>query len=286
MATIWERLGAVPKYTFLGERFPRFITAFGPLFDGIKQVFCCGIDAEAATAANIAVYGLGRLCLEDFAEIVFLTEHEYGYAAVKLLRGLYERAVVNEVIVEDPTGEGSRFFNYYSVDNKKLNDRAKGVFKGWVGDPINAEAWFERYKEGYKYQPCSTCGQTPQRAWTKHGLDVLAGRLGETTNDQELRELGRELKKLYLLCASIPNFHIHASMASILSRLEDKSGVYVFKDGQEDLVEYALSQAHGLIILALHTQNQYFKLGLDAVLERLYRDRAVAWPATDKPTRS
>lgn len=279
MATIWDKLDAVHKFAFLAEQWPRFVAAFGPLSEACKQTFSCGIDKQAAKPADIAVYGLGRLCLEDFAEILFLAEHDYGYAAIKLLRGLYERAVVNEIIVEDPKEEGARFFNYYTVDERKFNRRGMESFAGWADDPSNMKASFEEYKGDYKYEPCSVCGLAPQRSWTKYGLDALAGKLGATTNDRNLRELGKELKGLYLACASVPNLHIHASMASILQRLEEKSAAYVFMDGsQKDQVEYALSQAHGLMILALNTQNQYFNLGLEVTLERLREDRTLAWP--------
>jgi hypothetical protein len=144
VATIWEKLDAVHKYTFLAEHFPRFIAAFGPLDGAIRQTFCCGLDESAATPADVAIYGLGRLCLEDFGEILFLSEHDYGYAAIKLLRGLYERAVVSEVMVENPTAEGQRFVNYCAVEAMKFRNRAKGVYKGrWrVKDDDELESEF------------------------------------------------------------------------------------------------------------------------------------------------
>src|ERR1035438_4516864 len=123
VATIWEKLDAVHKYTFLAEHFPRFIAAFGPLDDAIRHTFYCGLDESAATPVDMAIYGLGRLCLEDFGEILFLSQHDYGYAAIKLLRGLYERAVVSEVIVENPTTEGERFFKYCAVDAMKFRNQ-------------------------------------------------------------------------------------------------------------------------------------------------------------------
>ena len=120
MKMIWEKLDAIHRAEFLAEQFPRFITAFGPLHEAIVKVFACNLT-EDASRVDIVVYGLGRLCLEDFAEILFLAEHDYGYAAIKLLRGLYERVVVNETIVENPEVEAARFFDYFPVDDRGLD---------------------------------------------------------------------------------------------------------------------------------------------------------------------
>jgi hypothetical protein len=281
MATIWEKLDAVHRYTFLAEHFPRFMTAFGPLADSIKQIFSCGLDESAATAADIAVFGLGRLCLEDFGEILFLSEHDYGYAAIKLLRGMYERAVVGEIIVENPTTQGKRFFDYCAVDRMKFCNRAKGAYKGrWRVKDDDLEREAREIKKNYKYQRCEACGLTPQAAWTDQGLDALAGSLGKQSSDKALQELGEELKNLYVVCASLPNSHIHASMFSITQRLSGElEGRLLFKEGSQlDQVRVALSQAHGLMILALHTQHQHFRLGLDESLQRLYDDRSRTWP--------
>jgi hypothetical protein len=65
---------------------------FGTLHSTLVNVFACGVDCgekpKASLKPDLSI-GPGRLCLEDFTEIVFLVEHGYGYAALKLLRGLY-----------------------------------------------------------------------------------------------------------------------------------------------------------------------------------------------------
>src|SRR6266496_4234520 len=178
MATIWDKLHAVHKYTFLAEQFPRFMAAFEPLHIATQTIFNRRIDGAATP--DIIVYYLGRLCLEDFTEILFLSAHDYGYAAIKLLRGLYERSVVNEIIIENPEKQGDRFFNYYAVDAMKFQNRSKNVYQErWTKDYPDLERWFAEVKNDYKYQKCNTCSQTPQAAWTDHGLDALAGALGK-----------------------------------------------------------------------------------------------------------
>jgi len=249
MTTIWEKLDVVHEYTLLARHLPAFIDCFGPLHDAVRKVFACNIRADACRS-DVIIYGLGRLCLEDFAEILFLAEHGYGYAGVKLLRGLYERCVVNEAIAESPEIEGERFFNYFAVDHSKFNRRALDCSR-WAPAPSGMEEWLERVEDQYKYEPCVTCGHPPQQAWTKHGLDSLAGKLGKSTNDPNLKELGAQLRRLYLACATVPNIHIHASMFSIGLRLIGSSDLLLFNEADQlEQVTYAISQAHGLIILA------------------------------------
>jgi hypothetical protein len=73
----------------------------------------------------------------------------------------------------------------------------------------------------------------------------------------------------------VPNKYIHASISSILQRITERPDGFVF-----DPASYALTYAHLLILLALDTQNQYFKLKMEQVLEPLYRDRDKAWSVT------
>lgn len=276
--TIWSKLDAIGRSTALPKSFPRFMACFEPLYSVIKQTFACGVDIVVASEADIAVYGLGRLCLEDFTEIVFLVEHDYGYAALKLLRGLYERAVTSEIIVEKPTVEAPRFVNYFEVSKRKFTRRAQAVYKNWKDDPAvvatkaNMENSYESLRDDYKYEPCNECGRPPQMAWTHLDLDSLARSLGKATNDPKLRDLSKSLQDMYLLCATVPNDYIHASMVPILRRLSEEPR-HAF-----DPAAYALSNAHVLILLALDIQNRYFKLSLDPILHCCLKDRDMAWP--------
>lgn len=68
-----------------------------------------------------------RLACEDFVEIAFLAEHGYGFAALKLLRGIYERAVVGGYIASDPQ-EAQRLHDYIFIDSHKFSNRAGAVY--------------------------------------------------------------------------------------------------------------------------------------------------------------
>jgi hypothetical protein len=278
--TAWERFQAIERSGPLALSFPQFIETFTPLRKLTEAIFH-RVRSEAGTP-QIIVFGLGRLCVEDFAEILFLAEHGYGYAAIKLLRGLYERAVVTETIVENPDREGRRFFNYFAVDAMKFQNRAKGVYENrWTTDPEGMKKWFDEVKADYKYAACESCGQVPQQSWTTYGLDALAGNLGKDSADPKLKKLGEQLRKAYLTCAALPNSHIHASMFGLSQRLVGAFGgdLRFKEDSQVDQVEFALSQAHGLFTLVLHTQNNFFNLGMDEQLQHIRNDWFTAWPS-------
>lgn len=269
---LWSRLEGFDNSELLKGRFPQFVSSYPRLRDAIKQAFAYALDLRTGNdKADIAIYGLGRLCLEDFTEIVFLVEHDFDYAALKLLRGLYERIVVTETIIESPVEEAGRFFDYYVVDERKWNRRGKTVYANWNEDPSGLAEAYEERKDKFRYEPCATCGRPPQQSWTKHGLDALAGELGKATKDSELQTYGKELKHLYFFCAALTNPHIHASMFSILQRLGGKP------TGQLDPGTFSLCYAHLLLVLAIDAQNRRFALGMNALVEQLHADRAAAW---------
>jgi hypothetical protein len=102
---------------------PVSVTYFKRLAGSMEKTFDRNLDD--LVDRSMAVYSTGRLACEDFVEIAFLAEHGYGFAALKLLRGIYERAVVGRHIASDP-GEAERFFNYSIIDMEKFRNRATG----------------------------------------------------------------------------------------------------------------------------------------------------------------
>lgn len=82
------------------------------------------------------------------------------------------------------------------------------------------------------------------------------------------------------MCAAMPNPHIHASMNSIFSRLQQDGHDCAFKSDFVDEGVVALSTAHALISLVVDTQNRFFNLGLEDDLQRIYIDSMTAWDRT------
>ena len=73
------------------------------------------------------VYFFGRVCLEDFMEILLVCYHGYGVAASKLVRSMYEHTVTLRYLHEHPA-EVDTFIDYYLVQNDKLISRLIETF--------------------------------------------------------------------------------------------------------------------------------------------------------------
>lgn len=69
--------------------------------------------------ADKLVYLSGRMCAEDFMEILLVCGNGYGEAGLKLLRSLYEHAVTLRYLHEHPDEVGA-FMNFHHVQQYKL----------------------------------------------------------------------------------------------------------------------------------------------------------------------
>ena len=86
---------------------PVLISKLEILFDKLHKVFIREIQTEGP--ADRVVFFLGRLCVEDFMGVLLLCGNGYGVGGLKLLRGLYERAVTAGYIAKNPN-EAKIFF--------------------------------------------------------------------------------------------------------------------------------------------------------------------------------
>jgi hypothetical protein len=76
-------------------------------------------DAKFSEPIDKFVLMFGRVCVEDFFEILLCCGNGNGQAAQKLLRGLYERAVTLRYLREHPE-EIEDFLDFYHVTQRKL----------------------------------------------------------------------------------------------------------------------------------------------------------------------
>ncbi len=86
-----------PKITFgrpdEQEAFVESHRLFFERFLNLQAALNIAFRREETTSglADMVVFFLGRLCVEDFTEILLLCGNGYGMGAMKLLRGMYER---------------------------------------------------------------------------------------------------------------------------------------------------------------------------------------------------
>jgi hypothetical protein len=241
----------------------------------MHQVFERDIDLSKEA---IGIFAMGRLSVEDFLEIAFLSENGFGFAAVKLLRGLYERVVTAEYISTD--AEIARNFHDFEVVQRlKLTNKAQSVFQGKVATshlPDISEADRKKLYERFNVGKCTQCGMGKQMSFSKLDLLSMAQKASESL---KLRygssSVTRELERAYFLCADIPNIHIHASMYSFGNRLARSE--FMWNPSQDAEILLALSSAHVLMLVALHTQDAFFGLNLGDSLQDLLHDFTFAW---------
>jgi hypothetical protein len=252
--------------TFL-KTHPVLIQKLNLLFNTFHKVFIREVRTEES--ADRVVFFLGRLCIEDFMEILLLCGNGYGVGGLKLLRGLYERAVTAGCIAKNPT-EAEVFLEYHYINEGKLFNHAKELFdmnKHLSPEKIKQiQSSYEKVKGKYEEPICKKCGTyRPRFSWSE--LDILS----------MARKAGFE--KLYLTCYYEPTLQAHATVSSLIARMvETKNGGLSFDEGaQRERGSQALVRAHDIILRVLGTQNEYFKLNLDSEISELIADFKSIW---------
>jgi len=219
--------------------------------------------------ADGVVFYLGRLCLEDFNEILLLCANGYGFGGMKILRGLFERAVLAAYVAKHPDC-AEAFMEYDHIYlGETVNGLKDTVDLGRLFSPDKIKEIEESYeKVEHKFQAplCEKCGTTQtQHSWSKLSLASMAARVG--------------MGELYLQCYFDPTMQTHASVSAITLRMkEDKDGAIIFdSEPQRGKAKLVLMNAHILMVHVLDTQNRYFDLKLDKDVEERNKDFTAVW---------
>ena len=249
------------------KRHVRFVEKQQFLTETFHKIFIR--DVETSKPADRVVFALGRLSVEDFMEILLLCGNGYGVGGMKLLRGLYEKAVTLGYVAKYPD-KAEQFLEYHYVHQGKHFNHAKKVF---AMDELLSPSQIEQIESAYKetrqkYQEvlCKKCGTTRTRlSWSE--LDLLS----------MAREAG--LDKLYLQCYYDPTLQAHTTFSSLASRLRLKeNGQVTFDEGaQHEKADVALKGAHHVILYVLDTENSYFRMALENEIQKRFADFMYVW---------
>ena len=90
---------AAEQEAFLNAN-PARVKAIEDLYSTAEKVFLRNVQSDKP-ADRVGFY-LGRICVEDFSEIFVLAGNGHGVGALKILRGMYERAVTSAFILANP----------------------------------------------------------------------------------------------------------------------------------------------------------------------------------------
>ena len=247
------------EYSF-SERNARLLSLLPALNDALDSVFSNTVipDRESLT-----VFMLGRRCANDFEEILLLASNGHGFAALQILRSMFEKLVDSCYLHKHPA-EVDAFWDYYFVQIEKLNyqDIADKTNPNWR---TIAAKFKSKGKKGTRTQP----------RWAKDNLVKMA-------KDQGLEN---SLKHAYYL----PNLFIHNSVAEIMFALEqDQNGKFTpvdFNNPKERrMADIAIIHAFLLLLKTLELQIEHYGWDDSKALVQSFVNQFGSYLDTVKPT--
>ena len=225
------------------DRFPHLRGALDTAFLRTAQ-FLEPIDRFAFT--------FGRICSEDFFEVLLCCGNGYGHAAQKIVRGLYERAVTLRHLHDNPAALDD-FLDFHHISQRKLMISIKETMgDDMMSEDISAdvEEKYRELKNKFMVTDCAVCGtEKLNYTWSKLDLVAMAKKTGT---------LGKIIVPGYY----IPMRQAHSTVASLLSRLEETQdgSISFVPDAQRGAADGALTVAHNILLEVLQVQLERFKL--------------------------
>jgi uncharacterized protein DUF5677 len=168
--------------------------------------------------------------------------------ALKLLRGLYERAVALAYMVKFPL-KADRFTNFAAIQEHRAMEAALQLV---------TEAEFDKVMG-----PDSTVAEIRKRCERIKPQFRNAVSWDQSVGSMA-KELGNPYSQLYLVCYAIPNFSIHATLASA-ARWQDGGN----SDSEAD---FMVLNAAWVFAMVLDSQNKLFGLNLETELGAIWRE--------------
>lgn len=259
-------------WLWFNAQFPVFVQKHANLEALRDTMFVRRINP--AHPVDYIIYGLGRVCIEDFEQVLNLCGNGFGIGAMQILRGMYERQVTAAYLANNRDDVGD-FVNYHHVQQRKavihLREAYRGeqeIFNRLVPeeDRADVERNFEALPNKFK-EKCETCKKSMMMSWTSHSTAALA------------THGGQGLEKLYYYQYFRPTMFTHSTFKSVEARVVDRpDGTFAFEsDGQQTHIREALLSGHNLLLNVFDLQNKHFQLGLDAELEQCNRDYLECW---------
>jgi hypothetical protein len=202
MADSEALIGFPEEWRSFRERNAKFTERFPRLLESTRRVFDRSVESNEPIGRFVILYG--RMCMEEFYEILLMCGNGYGIGAQKILRGLWEKAVTLEHLVNHPDLLDD-FFDYHHVSDYKLFNSVRDI----IGSDALPQAMidqnaadYESVKERFTIADCKKCGTTKvNHTWNK--LDIVS-------MSKHTRMLGKLVNEAYYL----PMRHTHSSASS------------------------------------------------------------------------
>lgn len=229
--------------------------------------------------ADEAVFFLSSLVFEDFTEVWVMAGNGLGTGALKILRGMYERAVTAAYISKSPD-EAKRFWKYWPIPHRKVLNHAKELLgRDGVASVLGAdhektvEEEYQKVVGEFLETLCKPCCKTrPMFSWSTLSLPAMA------------KKAGYGLENCYYPAYAMPTQQAHSTVLAITSRLKQgPEGRFFDNSAQKKFGALAMMTAHVVILATLRMENDYFSLALDSEIEAREAERQSAWPSNPDP---
>jgi hypothetical protein len=205
---------------------------------------------------GLTVFMLGKLCVDDFNEIVLLCGNGFGFGALKILRGMFEKVVDAKYLHIHPE-EIDNFWDFYIVHLQKYGlDRVmKKTDTNWQ-NTVNK----------FKTRKRKSGSNRTQSSWTLKNLIDRAMEVG----------LNEHITSAYYL----PTEFIHTSVIQILSNLRVEPDGTITQENHSletnrNMADVALHMSYFLLLVVLETLIDHYKFDLAApIVQRSADDYA------------
>ncbi len=237
-------IGGLEEQTQFIKRHQTFLNKFPNLQKALDAVFVR--QFSGSDLSDRIIFSLGRLCVEDFMEILVLAGNGYGIGALKILRGMYEKAVTAWYLHANPE-ETEKFMDFYWVSQQKLARAVVDTFGERVlpKDKLEeTEKMYRSVRDKFMVTDCERCGTKKLNyAWSKLDFVSMARRVGS---------IGQFIVPAYY----VPTQQAHTTMRAILSRLEEgeDNGIVFGGHAQRKDADDALRLGHLFILSVLDLQ--------------------------------
>lgn len=260
---------------WFNEQFPCFVEKHATL-EALRDKIFVG-KFQPTHHADYIIFGLGRVCVEDFEQILNLCGNGFGIGAMQMVRGMYERQVTAAFISQYPD-EVDKFTAYDAVHMNKTVNQLKEVYSAdpdilnrIVSEEERAKIAenYNAIKDNFMRVKCPECETTePMFSWHKYDIPTMA-----------LKGQQPALKDFMYYQYFRPLLFAHSTFKSVEARVVFRDdGSFSFEsDGQRNHIKEALVYGHHLLLHVFDLQNKHFKLGLDKDLEKCEADYLECW---------
>lgn len=247
-------MNRIPAVIGLPHEADHFLTRHSTLKERLPNLHAAFNTTYSRTLApeeheSTMVFYLSRLTAEEFLEILVLAGNGYGIGALKLLRGMYEKAVTARYLSAHPD-ELEAFMNYHQVEQNKLIsaiERSYGTDSLPADEVAEARRRFDEVKEQFMVPDCETC-ETQRLNYTWTRLDFVS-----------MAHQVESLKNLIVPAYYVPMGHLHSTPTSVLKRLSGEGeGVTFVSAPQRDSADDAMIAAHRIVLDGLRLCVDHF----------------------------